>query len=428
MDLERSLISKVVLEKDFSSVADLGISRDMFYDQRSRQVWDAIKEDVTNHGAVPSREFLKREFPTYKIYDEVEDPFSLIADALKENHALTIFETALVDASEAFKAEDLDRIKSLLAKALTDVDQGLSSARDINLVGTGEDRLDRYEEIQERDPDEYLGIPMGFPVIDNATQGFQDGQLIVFVGPPKAGKSTIMVLAGRAAWKQHKKVLIIGFEMSNEEQYMRLDAIEAGIDHTRLRGGKDKQLRDRDWDDLVESVRSMDESGTDFWLSNDTNNNTTLSGVAAKIDKYKPDLVIVDGVYMMTDENGEKPGSPQALTNITRGFKRMAQNKDIPIIITTQVLGWKMDKKKGVTADSIGYSSSFAQDADCIIAVEPTDREDINHIKIVIARNSPPVDVYCEWDWEHAKFEELDYNPFEDPEGEGDDGGYAATF
>lgn len=428
MDLERSIISKIVIEKDFATCADLGVTRDMFYDQRSRAVWDAIKEDVATHGHVPSREFIKREFPTYKIADEVEDSFSLLVAALKENHAFTIFEAAIVDASNAYKNEDLERIKNLLSKALADVDQDLSSARDINLAGTGQDRLDRYEEIQDRDPDEYLGVPMGFRVIDQATQGFQDGQLIVFAGPPKAGKSTIMLLAARAAWKQHKRVLVVGFEMSNEEQFMRFDAIEAGIDHSRLRGGRERQLSDRDWNDLVESVENIDEYGVDLWLSNDTHNNTTLSGIAAKVDKYKPDLLIVDGVYMMQDENGEKPGSPQALTNITRGFKRMAQNKQIPIAITTQVLEWKMDKKKGVQASSIGYSSSFAQDADCMIAVEKTEDPKINLIKIVIARNSPPVEVYVEWDWEHAKFEELDYNPFEsDGEDEGA-GHYASKF
>lgn len=428
MDIERSIISKVVIEKDFSSCADLGISRDMFYDQRSRRVWDAIREDVTEHGSVPSREFLKREFPEYKIYDEVEDPFSLLVQALKENHALTIFEQALVEGSNAFKDEDLERIKSVLAKALADVDQDLSSARDINLVGTGQERWDRYDEMQNRDPSEYLGIPMGFPVIDNATQGFQGGQLIVFIGPPKAGKSTIMILAARAAHKQRKKVLVIGFEMSNEEQYTRYDAIEAGIDHKVLRGGKDRQLTERQWRDLDDHLREMDESGVDFILSNDTHNNMTLSGVTAKIDKYKPDVVIVDGVYMMTDEVTGEQNTPQALTNLTRGFKRTAQNKGIPIIITTQVLTWKMDKKKGVTTDSIGYSSSFAQDADAIIAVEPTERPDINKIKITDARNvQRGVEVYVEWDWAKAKFEELDYNPFEES-GDEDEGGYQAGF
>ena len=54
-------------------------------------------------------------------------------------------------------------------------------------------------------------------------------------------------------------------------------------------------------------------------------------------------------------------GSPQALTNITRSLKRLAQNQDIPVVGTTQVLSWKLGNKKSrrVTADSIGYTYLF---------------------------------------------------------------------
>ena len=44
----------------------------------------------------------------------------------------------------------------------------------------------------------------------------------------------------------------------------------------------------------------------------------------------------------MDDEQGEPKGSPQALTNITRSLKRLAQRFDIPIVGTTQVLSWKI--------------------------------------------------------------------------------------
>lgn len=71
-----------------------------------------------------------------------------------------------------------------------------------------------------------------------------------------------------------------------------------------------------------------------------------------------------------------------------------------------------MDKKSGITANSVGYSSSFAQDADALIGVENTDDPRIKKIKIVIARNSPPVDFFVQWDWETGEFIELDGDPF----------------
>ena len=72
-----------------------------------------------------------------------------------------------------------------------------------------------------------------------------------------------------------------------------------------------------------------------------------------------------------------------------------------------------MDKKKGITSNSIGYSSSFAQDSNTIIGVEKTDDPNINKLKIVLSRNAPPTETYVQWDWETATFEELNDDPFE---------------
>lgn len=103
----------------------------------------------------------------------------------------------------------------------------------------------------------------------------------------------------------------------------------------------------------------------------------------------------------------------------------MCQNKVKPFVISTQVLLWKMDKKKGVTSGSIGYSSSFIQDSDVIISVEPLDDDlpNYNKIKILLGRNvAPGVETFVKWDWGTATFEEVPEDPREDM-GE-DDSGY----
>lgn len=432
MNIEKTLLSKVVNEKDYSVVAESGVTENFFYEPSNRAMFRFIRDAVSEHGQVPSQELLKRNDPSYKFLapEKTSDAFSHLIKELRTNRSFTILEEALSDSAEAFEAENLDRMISILSAALGEVSTTESTTRDIELTGSVDQILDHFDEIQQRDPDEYLGIPMGFDTIDSATQGFQDQQLVVFVGPPKAGKSTIMALAANEVVRQNKNALVIGFEMTNEEQYMRLFAMEAHIDHSKIRGGKDKILSKKDWEALEEAgdyYRDKHENGARLWLSNDTHNNTTLDGVQAKIDKYKPDVLIVDGVYMMTDQVTGEVNTPQALTNITRGFKRLAQNNNIPIIITTQVLEWKMDKKKGIQSSSIGYSSSFAQDADAIIGVERTDDPNTNKVKIVLARNAPPTETYVRWDWEAGTFEELGYNPFGEEGGDGGEDGFASA-
>jgi replicative DNA helicase len=114
--------------------------------------------------------------------------------------------------------------------------------------------------------------------------------------------------------------------------------------------------------------------------------------------------MFVDGVYLMLDQVTGEANTPQALTNITRGLKRVAQKLDIPVIITTQTLLWKMKAGK-VTADSIGYSSSFFQDSDVIMGLEPVEaNEQVRTLKIVQSRNSAPAETSITWNWDTGCF------------------------
>jgi RecA-family ATPase len=124
----------------------------------------------------------------------------------------------------------------------------------------------------------------------------------------------------------------------------------------------------------------------------------------AKIEQLKPDIVFVDGVYLMFDQVTGESNTPQALTNITRGLKRVAQQTKLPLVITTQTLLWKMRGGK-VTADSIGYSSSFFQDSDVILGLEEVDDDDMRrNLKVVQSRNAGPADNLIVWDWEQGCF------------------------
>jgi replicative DNA helicase len=293
----------------------------------------------------------------------------------------------------------------ILVKGLSDVTAELPSTYDTDLTTTGEERLARYASLHDT-PGGMRGIPCGISIIDRATQGFQNGQLVTLIGPPKAGKSTLALMCAKAAHDFGVVPLFIGFEMGNDEQEERYDSIRAKIPHDALRGGT---LNKEHWQQLKKAVREI-EGMQSFWLSTDVKSATTLTGIAGKIETLRPNIVIVDGVYMMEDELGERKGSSQALTNITRGLKRMCQNFDIPILDTTQVLEWKMSKSKGPTTNSIGYASSFAQDSDVVISVDKPDDDDpgLQRIKIVAARNCPPLETLVRWDWGIGSFKELE--------------------
>lgn len=406
MDVERHLISSIVANKDLGPVAEASITTKFFEDQKSRAVFQTIIEHSSRYGGVPSLSSLTMDFPDYR-FVKPEDSIDYLIDEVRKRHKLALIEEGLAASAEAYDDGDPEVVLRIISDIMSKVATAVPSTRDTNITQTTEERLEEYVALKEGDGG-LLGIPTGFATLDKATQGLQPEQLVTLVGPPKAGKSTLMLLMALAAWASGERPLMFTFEMSTKEMTQRLDAFRAGISHARLRTGN---LKKDEWQRLEKALHAM-ESMPDFWFSADSSNATNLSGIAAKIDKIKPTVVFVDGIYLLNDEVTGEVNTPQALTNLTRGFKRMAQNREVPVVISTQVLEWKMDKKKGVTSNSIGYSSSFAQDSDTIIGVEKTEDEIIQKIKVVLARNCPPLETFVQWNWEMGTFEELETDPF----------------
>jgi hypothetical protein len=175
--------------------------------------------------------------------------------------------------------------------------------------------------------------------------------------------------------------------------------MRAHISNARLRRGKlnsDEEDRYLNYLDYMKTAHP-------FHLV-DAVNGLTIDSLMAKAEQLNPDILFVDGVYLMMDQVTGEANTPQALTNITRGLKRVAQRMNIPIVISTQTLLWKMKGSK-VSADSIGYSSSFLQDSDVILGLEPVEEDEhIRLLKVVQARNCPPSETSITWQWDTGCF------------------------
>jgi len=151
----------------------------------------------------------------------------------------------------------------------------------------------------------------------------------------------------------------------------------------------------------------MEQMRHKFWLT-DSIAAGTITGIANKIQALQPDIVFIDGVYLMTDEQSGERNTPLALTNITRSLKRVAQQFQVPVVMSTQALSWKM-RNGNVTADSIGYSSSFFQDSDVLYGLQREDEnvDDTRLFKLMAGRNVSPMEVSLLWDWGTGDFREI---------------------
>ena len=408
---EQLLISKVIQEQDISYPLKHGVKSDHFTKEWGT-VWTWLISYWRTHGSVPTDRAINMEFGDIKVLDAKSEPFSALVDEMFASYRQRNLVEAMSAAMPALNAGNTSEAFKLLSAGVQKAGADVARLRDVNLIETWEARLEKYDELRKM-PNAIRGIPTGINGLDRITSGFRPQQLITFVGEAKKGKSLMTLMMANAAHLHGKQPLFVSFEMSAEEQAARYDAIVAKVPYSNILRAN---LSDLEFEKVRNTLR-MRKNMHPFIITEDTSSLTTVSSIAAKLQEYKPDILFVDGVYLMDDENGEPKGSPQALTNITRSLKRLAQTADIPIIGTTQVLSWKLGNKKSrrVTVDSIGYTSSFAQDSDLVLAVESDpDIEDQGIIRVVIARAAPQGEIRINWDWNNMDFTEVGEDGDED--------------
>jgi hypothetical protein len=395
VSVESALLSHLILNDALGDALDRSVNEAFFHSPRNKKVWQWAYEYWMQYGETPNAKAFRRQFPSYELED-TEEPCDALVDELYRNHRFELTKDGLAEAVKLFDNPEEDAQPALvqLANLLAETAM-LDGGTEIESSSTFLDLF--ITEVLEYDGMEILGIPMGLPILDAHLGGLRDEQLITMVAPPKHGKSTWALFQAIVAERLGKKAIVISFEMSNREQKERYLSLAAGVSLTSIQRGMLTESEKRKIADFQERQQREREDGVlgEIILVHDRGSVMTIGGIAAKVEQLKPDLVIVDGVYMMQDEQGEKPGSSQALTNITRSFKRLCQKFKIPFVVTTQALLWKMSKSKGVTMDSIGYTSSFAQDSDIILGIDKDDlKRPESKWKVVVARNAVGLEVH----------------------------------
>jgi replicative DNA helicase len=395
-DNEYRLLSKIIIDREIIPVLERGIKDEWVVDDDLRRVWKFVREHYGKYGEVPTLTTVKENYPNFNAL-KVEDTIEYLIDQMIAYRRKTLTMQGASVVVSKLQHNDHDEALVEMQKTISVVnDQGIIGTTYVDLTQDPEKRFEEYERLGSS---ELLGFATGFKNIDEATAGLQGGQLITVIAPPKTGKSQIALQVAINVHKAGHVPMFQSFEMNNQEQTHRHDAMRAHVSHANLRRGALDQTEEMRYRDMLASMVSLHP----FHLV-DAIGGLTVDALVAKIEQLKPDVVFVDGVYLMLDQVTGEANTPQALTNITRGLKRVAQKMQLPIIITTQTLLWKMRGGK-VTADSIGYSSSFFQDSDVILGLEEVENaKDLRNLKVVQSRNAAPTDNLIVWKWDEGCF------------------------
>jgi len=396
---EERLLSKAIRSRDIQPLLECGVQEDWFFNDLNKQVWKFVSKHNEKYGEVPTAVTVRDNFPTYTLH-AVEDSIEYLLDQLIEYRKRQKTIDALLEAQQAVSQQDHNTaLQTMASAAQILMNDNQRDSTDENLSDHPMQRYDEYIAIKTR-PNGLLGLSTGFKTIDEITSGVLKQQLWTIAAPPKTGKSVLAMQMAIRAQDENQRVMFQSFEMTAREMKTRYDAMRSHISHKRLIMGALRPDEEKSYLNHLGMARD------DFWMP-DTVASRTITGLCAKVEKYKPDILFVDGMYLMFDEETGETESERSLRSLTRGMKRVAQRYDIPVVVSTQTLRSKMRGGK-VTADSIGYTSSFLQDSDIVLVLQRQDEEDDSSrsLSVAASRISGMGSTDLLWDWEEGRFEE----------------------
>lgn len=394
-----------MLDEELTMFIEAQVGEQFFPSPDHLEIWQMIIDHYQQYGKPPSQEVIHKAYPTYEFFTYPE-PTSFYLNALRQDRKKKILIDSVQEIYNRVNNQAAgpalgDDIEELMRQGLGQAAHEISQSRDTNLFLSGGQILERFLE-RRKNPNHLRGITTGMDGMDRITAGLQPQQLITLIGIPKAGKSSVLLKIALSAHQSGLPVLFLTFEMSTEEQEDRTISLISGVGLTPILNGTTSNPEAK----LVADALKVRKNADGFIISSDITSATTVSGVQAKIRKYQPALVIIDGAYLMDDESGFDKGTPQALTSLTRAFKRLAQVNKLPILVSTQAMIYRA--RGGLNQGSIAYSSSFAQDSDIIFGVEQHENlPSVSKFSVVSSRSSAKGYVNVHFDWSRGLVEEL---------------------
>lgn len=410
--IERGFISKLLETKDMKTIKDCQIEP-YFLTGDNKRIFKFIQESFKTDGDLPTPRVINQKFPSYELEYHIVDNRETVGN----DETLTYWCKELrTKAKHNRLAEITEEVAKLLDSGSTDnafaemkkgvwkIEDEIVETSSIDITKDVDERKLLY--LERKKNKGMVGIPTGIPHLDYIIKGLIDETLTTVIANTGVGKTWLLVLFGAYAMLHNYKVCVFITEMSTQLMRDRFEAmlfgmIRGSFSYKDFKSGSlTKEAEDEYFSFLEEDLPNLEP------LIIETA--TGVSSIVSVIEREKPDLILVDGAYLMEDEQGAKDDWLR-VTHITRDLKKIAKNWHKPIVINTQA-DKNTSKKTGPELGSIMYTQSIGQDSDNVLAlyrdeVMIADKE--MGLRVLKQREGELGKVIINWDFDNMKFNSI---------------------
>lgn len=255
------------------------------------------------------------------------------------------------------------------------------------------------------------GVPTGYKDFDKICSGLQSSDLIVFAARPSMGKTTLALnIAEHVALEEKLPVAIFSLEMNKSQLVLRMLCSHSRVNTQRVRTGF---LGESDFPYLVAAAGRL--SSAPIFIDDTPSISVMELRTKARRLKAKHDirLVIVDYLQLMQSVSRRAENRQQEIADISRSFKGLARELNIPIILVSQLnraVEGRQDHRPQLS--DLRESGAIEQDADVVVLLlrkeyyNPEDSPGVADVIVAKQRNGPTGDIKLKFFTEFTRFED----------------------
>lgn len=405
MDLDSGIIAALLSSgrEGLKQVSDSGIDLSMLQGDNVRNSYLFLREHIREHGEMPSKDYFLTKNDI--ILPTRVDSVSVYIEEIKKRHLWNLQVSFVHDFGKLVNDRKVGEAQNRIDSYQKEVRQANVLNEKAQSIWSFSDQIiASYEDAKAGK----MGIKTPWPSLNKATRGWDNGDFVLFVSKSGVGKTFLLLMLARQAWMDGFNILFLSPEMRKQKLAARHVCLHLGFSYTDFIEGRFGIFGEEKFFDQVRKLKT--EEGFDIIGKGPR---FTMPFIEDNIAVYKPDIVFIDGLYLV--KSNQSSSRSENLASVVEEIMMLAGHYDIPFVCSTQFnREVKSNDLSTLSADSIGLTDNMRWSCDIVYAIAQTDDmladKEMMLRPLKLRESGNRNDIYLRWDFDRMLFGELGSN------------------
>lgn len=405
IEIERIVLGTILLESDIQDDAiDLIKTPELFYEPEHQIIFDVFRsmyqaDKKVDIATITTELRLKSQLENIGGAVYISMLPNRVASSVNFNEHVktlrnffvrrTVIKHAMRGIQDAYHAEDVHDVVSNFSLMFDEVDELMSGSKALpNAKALAMDAIERLNiRIKKSHENKITGCPTGLKKLDELTNGWQKGSLIVIGARPAMGKTAYLCYNAREASKGGWIPIIVSIEMKSEQltdrsiqgmlpynfpawkfKYGKVDSTEISLimnaadqfAHLKMVVDDRSKISVHEIKSLVRRViKEIKKRIKEYKLSKGDNSDVTQDEL---------NVIVLLDYLQIVDTSEQKIGvREQQVAFIARGLKAIAKELYVPVVALAQLgRATEQNAEKRPTMANLRESGALEQEADMV--------------------------------------------------------------